>query len=80
MHGHHYTVEVVGTFNHEDADELWIGDMLPEYDGENLNDVFALTTVEEFAARLLSRFAANIEGVRQVTVWEDDDRWGRATR
>jgi hypothetical protein len=35
------------------------------------------TTVEALAAWILYHFP---DVVREVTVWEDDDRWGRARR
>lgn len=75
-HGHHYTVEVAGDFNHEAADALW-DEMKSLYEYGDLNDVLVPTTVEALAHHFLGEFAT-VEGIRQVTVWEDDNRWGRA--
>lgn len=78
-HPHAYTVELVGTFNHEQADEAW-ADVAPYYAEADLDDlVGSSTTVEELAEFFFTPFR-DVPGITQITVWEDDDRWGRATR
>lgn len=86
-HEHSYTVEVVaeeqfpavGTMVVDtDVLDRVAHDVIAPLDGTYLNDSTPTsTTVEELAAWMLSRFDAP---VREVTVWEDDNRWGRARR
>ena len=86
-HYHDYTVEVVAQSSTKDLvdtdwlDAAWrtIGpDGLPGQ-ARNLNDHFADTTVEALAENWLIEFQAAVPEVVQVTVWEDDTRWGRAS-
>lgn len=77
-HEHDYRVEMVlaGTGNMEELDREWrsFAAALPH----RLNAAFEDTTVEGLAAAFLSDFAD--QGVVQVKVWEDDARWGLATK
>lgn len=83
-HGHDYTVEVVAegliapvVVDTDLMDDAWepIGLRI---DGTDLNEsVGGPTTVEDLAATFLRAMPGF---VREVTVWEDDDRWGRARR
>lgn len=89
-HEHRYTVEVVcerelgkGESIVIDTDVLdAVGYALAnDLDGQDLNDATPTdTTVEGLAAWLLGRFSEAAAHVREVTVWEDDTRWGRARR
>lgn len=84
-HGHGYRVEVVaesagGTLvvDTDTLDRVWapLGERM---EGSDLNETTpTVTTVEALAGWLLSVFQAEVPLVRQVTVWEDEDRWGRA--
>jgi 6-pyruvoyl-tetrahydropterin synthase len=84
-HEHDYTVEVVAAGEPDslgfviDTDELdakW-RQLEPRFNHRDLTDTLPfLTSVENIASFLLSEFP----DARRVTVWEDDSRWGRATR
>jgi 6-pyruvoyl-tetrahydropterin synthase len=86
-HSHNYTVEVVAADESDtevvvDTDQLdacWakIGPGYPNRT-RDLNDTHDSTTVEALARAWLDGFASTIPQVVEVTVWEDDDRWGRA--
>jgi 6-pyruvoyl-tetrahydropterin synthase len=75
-HQHDYTVEVVvaGGTDTLALDVAWDQFGL---DGRvvNMNAVFLPSTVESIAEELLEHFDA-----LSVTVWEDQQRWGRAER
>lgn len=82
-HEHRYVVEVkadsdlVEFFDTAQIEEWWAS--LPEHDGEDLNGIYELTTVEWIAADLLgSAREALGAAIVAVAVWEDDVRWGRA--
>jgi 6-pyruvoyl-tetrahydropterin synthase len=82
-HGHGYTVEVVAegegplVVDTDVLDAAW-APLAERLEGADLNEaVGGPTTVEDLAMRLLKEFPWP---ARQVTVWEDDDRWGRARR
>lgn len=89
-HGHLYTVEVAVSADSVDDDGMVVDtDALDgvwavcrrDYEGQHLNDTHSFpTTVENLAADLAQRFrvvAPQGAGLA-VTVWEDDNRWGRA--
>lgn len=90
-HGHGYTVEVVAELDGQTTDLVVDTDALDEVwallereyglEGSDLNESTpTTTTVEDLARWFLAAFGAVSERVRQVTVWEDEDRWGRARR
>lgn len=93
-HGHKYTVEVVAeadldsddladglvVIDTDDLDKVW-GDLEEFLGGTYLNDSTPTsTTVEALAAWVLDVFDILGDAVREVTVWEDQTRWGRARR
>jgi hypothetical protein len=60
----------------DELDRVWKTEFA--FEGRDLNDMTPTsTTVEALAAWILYHFP---DVVREVTVWEDDDRWGRARR
>ena len=82
-HEHLYVVEVkaasdrVEFFDTAKIEEWWAS--LPEHDGEDLNGIYELTTVEVIAADLLTSAREALgDAIVAVTVWEDHARWGRA--
>lgn len=87
-HWHRYTVEVVATDELEGRSAVLSTDELDaryeqhlDLDGQNLNAMIGgSTTVEALAAYWLEWFREVSPLVREVTVWEDDARWGRVTR
>jgi 6-pyruvoyl-tetrahydropterin synthase len=85
-HWHDYTVEIVAeqqaladgsmVIDTDELDRVWKTEFA--FEGRDLNDMTPTsTTVEALAAWILYHFP---DVVREVTVWEDDDRWGRARR
>lgn len=86
-HDHDYTVEVVAeaqapadgsmVVDTDQLDAVW-QTLGADLDGTDLNDATPTdTTVEALAAWMLDHFPAP---VNEVTVWEDNQRWGRARR
>lgn len=75
VHGHRYTIELTGEFNHEEADALW-ENIKDRYEYTDLNERVPVTTVEGLARHFAAGFRAEIKGIDRVKVWEDDDRWG----
>lgn len=84
-HGHKYTVEVVAAGEPDSLGMVVDTDLLDQrwhrlkesFEWQDLTDTLpCLTTVERIASFLLHNFPE----AQRVTVWEDDDRWGRATR
>jgi 6-pyruvoyl-tetrahydropterin synthase len=66
-------------------DEAWAALGPPSSDGSLVADLDSLygaerTTVEALATRWLSELVQKVPQVTAVTVWEDDERWGRAAR
>lgn len=85
-HWHDYTVEVVaeaGDLNGgivvdtDRLDEVWKAHHRDFHDQDLNATTETDTTVEALAALILGYFP---DVVREVTVWEDDTRWGRARR
>jgi 6-pyruvoyl-tetrahydropterin synthase len=88
-HWHDYTVEVVAELqappgrsvvvtDTDELDRIWADHLRSMFEGRNLNDSTPTsTTVEALAVWILSFFP---DVVREVTVWEDTTRWGRARR
>lgn len=89
-HSHVYTVEVqaAAEANHladglvvdtEELDSVWQR-LRPyvEVGEDDLNALYADTSVEGLAAEWLQGFRDRVPRVVAVTVWEDDERWGRA--
>lgn len=74
-HQHDYTVEVVakGDTDTLGLDREWASIAVPA----DLDVRFRPSTVENIASRLLGEFGSE---VLSVTVWEDQQRWGRAER
>lgn len=89
-HEHAYTVEVTveddrmsdGMVIDTDRLDAWWATRLPLFERCNLDETLpvARTTVEAIAGYLIDHAAENDLALSAVTVWEDDDRWGRATR
>jgi 6-pyruvoyl-tetrahydropterin synthase len=89
-HVHNYTLEIVGQGEPDENGiiidtDLWdaeLAQVLEELDGGNLNEIVGgPTTVEDLARHFLAIMEWEEENsmVVQATVWEDDERWGRAT-
>jgi 6-pyruvoyl-tetrahydropterin synthase len=87
-HGHRYTIEVVARGSSLDGEGMVIDTaaldrifepMVKGWSGSNLNDYFAPSTVEVIADELLGE-VDHLPNAYAVTVWEDDERWGRASR
>jgi 6-pyruvoyl-tetrahydropterin synthase len=88
-HAHRYTVEVVCESHLAPEESIVIDtDVLDavgyglaiDLDGQDLNDATPTdTTVESLAIWMLGLFG-EVADVREVTVWEDYTRWGRARR
>lgn len=82
-HMHVYTVEVVALssaderLDTDDLDDAW--QSLAPRENEDLNVHHHDTTVEELAAEWLSDLRGMVPQIVEVTVWEDRERWGRAT-
>lgn len=81
-HEHDYTVEVVAEGS-LDKDGMVIDTQLMDdlmeplchsLEDSDLNDFASPSTVENLA----DAFAAHAPDADQITVWEDDDRWGQA--
>jgi 6-pyruvoyl-tetrahydropterin synthase len=87
VHEHDYTVEVVAVSPvgdvHVDTDRIDQAWRFIKSDTDGPYDLDAFgpenTTVEALAQRWLRMFRYEIPSTVQVSVWEDDDRWGRAT-
>lgn len=91
-HGHRYTVEVVAEVGAAPGEGVAVvvdTDLLDDaadyvlegLDGSNLNEsVGGPTSVEDLAQRFLLRLRERpgTERLVEVSVWEDDDRRGRA--
>lgn len=86
-HWHDYTVEVVAeteelpdgfmVVDTDALDHIWEAHRV-SYHGRDLNRTTDTnTTVEALAALILGYFP---DVVREVTIWEDATRWGRARR
>jgi 6-pyruvoyl-tetrahydropterin synthase len=91
-HEHDYTVEVVYTaevdelisdtvIDTDEIDAAW-REIAHRFEGQYLNNtVGGSTTVEQLAQALWVYFLGDTSDNRSepasVTVWEDDDRWGR---
>lgn len=86
-HWHEYTIEVVAeteelpdgsmVIDTDELDAIW-KQHKPLFRDRDLNDSTPTnTTVEALAAWVLGHFP---DEVREVTVWEDTQRWGRARR
>jgi 6-pyruvoyl-tetrahydropterin synthase len=86
-HDHRYTVEVVAeghmnldamVVDTDDIDAVWkdIHGLVNNADLNEALDKLEETTVEEISYWMLEEFKS--VGVVEVTVWEDEDRWGRA--
>lgn len=86
-HWHDYAVSVVAekqapadgsmVIDTDELDRVW-KPLLDVMDSEDLNEATPTnTTVEALAAWILGHFP---DVVREVTVWEDATRWGRARR
>jgi 6-pyruvoyl-tetrahydropterin synthase len=88
-HQHDYTVEVVAehqglavsmVVDTDRLDATW-GGLADDLSDSSLNDTTpTTTTVEDLSAWLLGVFSTAHPAVREVTVWEDASRWGRARR
>lgn len=82
-HWHDYTVEVVANSDTQlllDTDRLDEGWNQVRPLGENLNELYEDTTVEALAVRWFDALRELVgTSVVQVTVWEDDLRWGRVS-
>lgn len=66
-------------------DEAWATLALPDDPAVPVQDLderygAERTTVEALATRWLSELSQRVPQVSAVTVWEDDERWGRAAR
>jgi 6-pyruvoyl-tetrahydropterin synthase len=86
-HWHDYIVEVVAeaqappdgsmVIDTDELDRIWYDRLESRFRGDLNQSTPTTTTVEALAAWILYHFP---DIVREVTVWEDDDRWGRARR
>lgn len=89
-HDHHYTVEVVAARRYlttglvvdtDVLDQIWT-DLGLARDGHivNLNDLFGEfgTSVEWLSTELFQKFKTKVKEIVEVTVWEDNNRWGSA--
>lgn len=83
-HEHDYTVEVVArgvgpvVVETDEIDTAWNEVVKPD-EFSNLNDAYVSTTVEALAQGWLDELKECVPAVRRVTVWEDKQRWGRAS-
>jgi 6-pyruvoyl-tetrahydropterin synthase len=77
VHEHDYTIEIVaaGGTPTDELDEAVRG--MLELEGTNINEVANPSTVEHLAERLLDELP---DWAISVRVWEDQARWGSATR
>lgn len=83
-HTHLYTVEVVADsgigvtlVDTDHVDRAWKA--IEPVAGSDLNERYAQTTVEVLAALWLVELRAAVWQVREVSVWEDESRCGRAS-
>jgi 6-pyruvoyl-tetrahydropterin synthase len=85
-HVHSYTVEVVASGDLDSGglvvdtdliDDLWRVALQPD-ENHTLNAQYSDTTVEGLSRMWLAEFRDRLQQVVSVTVWEDDNRWGRA--
>jgi 6-pyruvoyl-tetrahydropterin synthase len=75
-HEHDYTIELVaeGGTDTDEIDHYWR--TLDMGTGRNLDEHYSPTTVENIAEELLAGHQALV----RVVVWEDQARWGSASR
>jgi 6-pyruvoyl-tetrahydropterin synthase len=85
-HDHDYTIEIAAERDGHhayvidtDLIDAWFDeDVRPQMDGQNLNETLPVTTTVEAIADWILQRTPRDARITAVTVWEDQDRWGRA--